>query len=156
MPDAYEEALQRAKKELESIEQRRLVLLELINVLKDLSGDELYELTPPPGYVPEGLTAEVRKILTQTTVHLTPTQIRGALIARGFKHEPKNLLIAVHTVIGRIETELDVIQRDGRSVYRMKYQGLPLEPDFVASSSQLSSEPPTREEVNRRTVRRKI
>jgi hypothetical protein len=121
MDDKYRDALIQAQTELAILEERRAILLKLIGDLKSLSQDELYELTPPPGYEPEGLTAEVRKILGLTTVHLTPVQIRDSLMQRGFsKANPKNLLIAVHTVLGRIEKELDAIERDGKSVYKAK------------------------------------
>jgi hypothetical protein len=123
MSDAYKEALEQAQTELRLLEERRANLLRLIANLKALSQDELYELTPPPGYVPEGLTAEIRKILGLTTVHLTPTQIRDSLVQRGFSNEkPKNLLISVHTVLGRIEKELDVIERDGKAAYKATVQ----------------------------------
>ena len=51
---------------------------------------------------------------------MTPVQIRDALIARKFPHtDSKNLLISVHTVLSRIESELDVIARDGKQAYRI-------------------------------------
>jgi hypothetical protein len=118
----YEEALQKAQEELAKIEERREILLKTIQNLKALSGDELWELSPPPGYEPEGMTAEIRKILNLTLTHLNATQIRDALIQRGFNptSKPKNLLIAVHTVLSRIENELDVIERDGKPAYKAK------------------------------------
>lgn len=123
MTDGYKEALEQAQTELRMLEERRANLLKLIVNLKALSQDELYELTPPPGYEPEGMTAEIRKVLNLTTAHLTATQIRDSLIQRGFsKANPKNLLIAVHTVLGRIEKELDVIERDGKSAFKSKVQ----------------------------------
>jgi len=121
MGDKYKEALEQAQVELAMLEERRVALLKLIGNLKALSQDELYELTPPPGYEPEGMTAEIRKILALTTVHLTATQIRDSLIQRGFAtSNPKNLLIAVHTVLGRIEDELDAIERDGKKAYKTR------------------------------------
>jgi hypothetical protein len=120
MQNKFNEALQQAQEELARIQERAVSLIKLIEVLKSLSGDDLYELTPPPGYVPDGLTAEIRKVLNLTSVHITPIQIRDSLIVRGFASaNPKNLLISVHTVLGRMEDELDVITRDGKPAYKM-------------------------------------
>lgn len=119
--ESFQKAMQDAQEELARLEQRRAKLLQLIEDLKALSGDEFLELTPPPGYEPEGPTAEIRKILSLSTVHLTATQIRDSLMQRGFeKSNPKTLLIAVHTVLGRIDKELDVIERDGKPAYKAK------------------------------------
>jgi len=121
MSDKYQEALQQAQEELATIEERRSALIRLIQNIMALSGEEGPGLTPPPGYVPEGLTPEIKKILGLTTVHMTPVQIRDSLIQRGFAHSsPKNLLISVHTALGRIEEELEVItQTDGKKAYKM-------------------------------------
>lgn len=114
MTDKYKDALHQAQEELSRLEERRTTLIRLIQNLKELSGNDAYELTPPPGYTPKGLTEEMRAILALTTVPLEPTQIRDSLIARGFEYSsPKNLLINVHTVLGRIEDELDVIEEPG-------------------------------------------
>jgi hypothetical protein len=119
--DSFQKAMQDAQEELARIEERRTKLLQLVEDLKALSGEESAELVPPPGYEPEGLTAEIRKILGLSTVHLTAVQIRDSLVQRGFsKANPKNLLIAVHTVLGRIEKELDVAEREGKPVYKAK------------------------------------
>jgi len=121
MGDKYKDALHEAQEELDRIEQRRSVLLRLIQNLKELSEDDAYELMPPDGYVPQGLTEEIRTILGLTTVHLTPPEIRDSLINRGFKaSSPKNLLIGVHTVISRLfdARELDVADKDGKPAYR--------------------------------------
>jgi len=120
--NVYGEALQKAQDELAQIEARREVLLKVIANLSELAGEEMWELTPPPGYEPKGLTAEIRKILGLTMNHLNAVQIRDALIQRGFTafKNPKNLLICVHTVLDRIQKELDVIQRDEKAAYKMK------------------------------------
>lgn len=126
MTDKYKEALHHAQAELATLEERRTALIRLIQSLKELSANDAYELTPPPGYVPKGLTEEIRAILTLTTVPLEPTQIRDSLISRGFEYSsPKNLLINVHTVLGRIEDELDVNEElGGRKRYKMKSRSL--------------------------------
>lgn len=108
--------------------------MRLIESLVALSGREHLELTPPPGYVPQGLTEEIRTILGLTTVHLTPTQIRDSLIERGFKgsgSSPKNLLINVHTVLSRLwdARELDIVERDGKPAYKKKRVGMEPPPE---------------------------
>jgi hypothetical protein len=141
MEDKYRDALHAAQNELKRIEERRTVLLRLIQSLKELSTDEAYELTPPPGYTPKGLTEEIRTIMALTTVHLSAIQIRDALVLRGFEYSsPRNLLINVHTVIGRIEDdELDVIDRDGTKAYKAKGQFYPeLDALFVHSTKSTS------------------
>jgi hypothetical protein len=127
MQDKYRDALLEAQRELEVIELRRACLIRLIGDLTALSDEQMLELTPPPGYVPENLTPEIKKILTLSTVHLSATQIRDALIQRGFQHSgPKNLLISVHTVLDRIKNELNVIDRDGKPAYKIVASGSPL------------------------------
>src|SRR5258708_35514062 len=117
----YEQALHEAQAELARLEERREVLLRLIQNLKELSSREMYLLTPLPGYVPKGLTEEIKVIMTLTTVHLDAMQIRESLIVRGVTYtSPRNLLINVHTVLGRIKDELDVIERDGKPAYKAK------------------------------------
>ncbi|HYM76187.1 MAG TPA: hypothetical protein VE377_09440 [Candidatus Dormibacteraeota bacterium] len=123
MGDKYQAALHEAQEELERLEQRRAALLRLIQNLKELSDDDAYELTPPPGYVPQGLTEEIRTILALTTVHLTPPEIRDSLVARGFKaSSPKNLLINVHTVLSRLHDarELDEAEKDGKTAFKKR------------------------------------
>lgn len=122
MDDHYKQAMHAAQEELARLEERRASLLRLIDSLAALSENEQYELTPPAGYVPQGLTDEVRTILGLTTVHLLPTEIRDALIARGFAaSSPRNLLISVHTVISRLfdARELDVSDKNGKPAYKM-------------------------------------
>jgi hypothetical protein len=120
MNEAYLQAIQKAQSELEVIENRRTILLVAIEHLRRLCDEEFPELIPPPGYVPEGLTPEIRKILTTAAAHMSPVQIREALIARNFPNSSsKNLLINVHTALGRIKDELDVIERDGKPAYKI-------------------------------------
>jgi hypothetical protein len=122
MQDKYKDALRAAQEELQALEKRREVLLRFIEDARDLARVDRYELDPLPGYEPEGMTQEIRLILGLTTTPLTPTEIRDALVARGFKNEssPKNLLIAVHTVLSRIKDELETVERDGKTAYRGK------------------------------------
>jgi hypothetical protein len=124
MSDTYKQALHAAQEELYRLEERRIALIRLIETLSALSEDERFELTPPPGYIPQGLTDEVRTILGLTTVHLTPTEIRDSLIARGFKASShRNLLINVHTVLSRLydARELDVVEKEkGKPAYKRR------------------------------------
>jgi hypothetical protein len=121
MSDLYKDALHAAQADLAKLDERRSVLLRLIANLRQLSEDDAYELTPPPGYIPKGLTEEIKTILGLTALHLDAMQIRDNLIQRGFKHSnPKNLLISVHTVLGRIKDELDVVEREGKPAYRVR------------------------------------
>jgi hypothetical protein len=125
MADKYREALHEAQEELARLEERRALLLTLIENLRTLSEDDMYELTPPPGYEPEGLTAEIRTILGLTTVPLSTVQIRDSLISRNFPHtSPRNLLINVHTVLGRIKDELQVTLKDGKPAFKTKTPSL--------------------------------
>lgn len=121
MGDKFTDALHQAQDELAILEARKAALLRLIDDLKALAADDSFELQPPADYVPKGITDEIRTILRLTTVHLDTVQIRDSLLRRGFeKSNPKNLLIAVHTVLNRIRDELDVIERDGKPAYRAR------------------------------------
>lgn len=121
--EKFKEAMLAAQAELEQLEQRRAALLRVIESLRAASGDEQLEIAPPPGYVPKGLTEEIRTVLKLTTIHLDPVQIRDSLIRRGFTSmTPRNLLISVHTVISRLwdARELDAVQRDGKPAYKRR------------------------------------
>jgi len=122
LSDKYIDALLEAQEELAKLDERRTALVRLVENLKFLAQDEGHdELTPAPGYEPEGLTAEIRKILELTTVPLTAVQIRDSLISRGFRYSStKNLLIGVHTVLGRISEELETSRREGKPTYIAK------------------------------------
>lgn len=76
---------------------------------------------PPPDFEELGFGEKVEVILKQTPVHLFPTQIRDELIAKGTKgSSPKNLLISIHNVLGRIEKNLDIKEVDGRHCYKWR------------------------------------
>lgn len=124
MNEKYKEALDEAQAELAQLDKRRAALLELISDLASLCDIDSTELEPPPDYVPKGLTDEIRTIMGLTTVPLDAIQVRDSMLRRGFeKANPKNLLIAVHTVLGRIKSELDVSERDGKPAYIAKAMG---------------------------------
>jgi hypothetical protein len=126
MSDVFKDALHKAQAELAALEERRETLRKLIENLAKLSDDDRFELEPPPGYEPEGLTQEIRVILGLTATPMTPPEIRDALINRGYKKESssKNLLISVHTVLTRIDDEVEkTTTTDGRTAYRGKLSG---------------------------------
>jgi hypothetical protein len=159
MTDTYKQALHAAQEELFRLEERRVALMRLIESLSAVSEDERFELTPPPGYVPQGLTEEIRTILGLTTVHLTPTQIRDSLIERGFKaSSPRNLLINVHTVLSRLwdARELDSVEREpGKPAYKKKGQANSLaqlaniDPNLLPEQVRASVYGPTLSEAKR-------
>jgi hypothetical protein len=146
--DKYAEALHEAQAELAKLDERRQTLVRLISDLKALSGSDAYELTPPPGYVPKGLTEEIRTILNLTTVPLDPMQIRDSMLHRGFESSnPKNLLISVHTVLKRIEAELHKGERDGKPTYIAKVRTFDpayhhMNPPVVSEAARSALPPP--------------
>lgn len=80
---------------------------ELIGIEQILDGVAFMDSNIPPDFEPEGFTDNVRKILSETGIPLVPTQIRDALEAKGIQgSSSKNLLINVHKVLERIDSEL--------------------------------------------------
>jgi hypothetical protein len=92
---------------------------ELIGLDQILDGLDFMNSDIPPDFEPTGFTDNIRQILSETTVPLVPTQIRDALQARGITgSSPKNLLINVHKVLERIDTELkESTTPDGKTAY---------------------------------------
>ena len=117
--NSYRTALRQAYKDLVEIEERRTRLLRLIEELETQANKSQFQLTPPPaGYVAKGTTEEIKTVLRLTPVHLTAVQIRDSILARGIRpRNPKNLLISVHTILKRIEQELDIDRRQGKPRY---------------------------------------
>jgi len=95
---------------------------ELIGLDQVLDGLEVMTSGPVPTPDPAGFTDKIRKLLSDTSVPLVPTQIRDALEQAGVTAtSSKNLLISVHTVLDRIDAELEKIQReDGKIAYKRK------------------------------------
>jgi len=95
---------------------------ELIGLDQILEGLDFVESDLLPDSEPTGFTDNIRKILTETTVPLVPTQIRDSLQARGIAgSSPKNLLINVHKVLERIEPELiSTATPDGKTAFKHK------------------------------------
>jgi hypothetical protein len=95
---------------------------ELIGLDQILDGVEFMTSDMPTDFEPPGFTDKIRKILSETPVPLVPTQVRDALQAAGVTgSSAKNLLINVHTVLERIESELDkTTTPEGKTAYKRK------------------------------------
>jgi hypothetical protein len=108
-----------AKKRLD--EEAEQIKRELIGIDQILDGLAFMDSSLPPDFEPSGFTDNIRKILSETTVPLLPTQIRDALEMKGITGSTsKNLLINVHKVLERIESELDKTTREGKTAYKRK------------------------------------
>ena len=111
-------AILEEKKRLDSeVEQIRR---ELIGLDQILDGVEFVSSEIPPDLEPPGFTEKIRKILSETSIPLVPTQIRDVLEANGFGgSSSRNLLISVHTVVERIKNELvEAKTPDGKTAYK--------------------------------------
>jgi hypothetical protein len=72
-----------------------------------------------------GLQAAVRTILPRAfPVPMLPTEVRDTLVSAGtYNPSYKNLLVAVHTAIKRINDNLEEVpQHEGRMAYRWKME----------------------------------
>src|SRR5258708_7267137 len=106
------ERLDRVNGEIE----RQLVGLDYI-----LDGLEFLSTDRPPELEAPGFTEQVRRVLQQTSEPLTATEIRDCLLATGVKHtSPNNLLISVHTVLGRIKPDLLESKKADKAAYKWK------------------------------------
>jgi hypothetical protein len=103
-------------------EEMEQIKRELIGIDQILDGVAFMDSSIPTDFEPEGFTDNVRKILSETTLPLVPTQIRDALEAKGIMgSSSKNLLINVHKVLERIDSELDKTQTaEGKTAYKRK------------------------------------
>src|SRR5712692_4129904 len=103
----------------ELLKQREQIMQEKER-LDRLNGEierQLIDLETP------GFTEQIRRMLQETTVPLAAVQIRDSLIAAGVSQSPpKNLLISVHTVLGRLESNLTKSERDGKTAYVWKHE----------------------------------
>jgi hypothetical protein len=87
-------------------------VLESLDFTKDAAPDDLEEV---------GLTEKVKRILQESTIPLSPTQIRDVLLMQGYKATSlKHALISVHTVLDRIEPFIDQVEVDKRKAYKWK------------------------------------
>lgn len=67
---------------------------------------------------PPGLTDYIRSLLVDTQTPLTARQIRDSCEAAGIKAASRrNLLIAVHTVLKRMDLHLRTTRLDGKAAY---------------------------------------
>src|SRR5437899_10232836 len=99
-------AITAEKEQLEA--EMKQIKRELSGLDHILEGVEFMTSEVPPDFEPPGFTDKIRKMLSETTVPLQPTQIRDGLEAVGVKgSSSRNLLISVHTVLERIKDELE-------------------------------------------------
>lgn len=114
--------------------QREQLQSEEDQIMRQLSGlDQITEgldfmsgSTGLPDLEPVGFTDRIRKILSETKEPLLPTQIRELLVAQGqTASSAKNLLINVHTVLSRIESEIKKVKIAGKIAYISKNPKIP-------------------------------
>jgi hypothetical protein len=95
---------------------------QLIGLERVLEGLEFLSSDVPPEIEQSGFTEQIRKVLQRTSLPLTAVEIRDSLMAEGVKHSsPKTLLISVHTVLGRLKSDLKESEKDGKSAFMWKY-----------------------------------
>ncbi|MGA9390321.1 MAG: hypothetical protein WBV69_07740 [Candidatus Sulfotelmatobacter sp.] len=103
------------QRELEQMER------ELASLDQILQGLDFYKSDEPAAGEPSGMADCIRHLLQETPVYLLPAQIRDAMNQKGISGtSPKNLLIAVHNVISRLEPFLEKIEINNRPAYRWK------------------------------------
>ena len=114
------QAIVEEKKQLDHEAEK--IKRELIGLDQILDGVEFTTSEIPPDFEPAGFTDKIRKVLSETSVPLVPTQIRDALEAIGSRgSSSRNLLISVHTVLERIKEELEESTTpDGKAAYKRK------------------------------------
>ena len=119
--DAYALALRHAYQELAALESQKSHLLRLIKTLEvmtDFSPAMLPSTTI--GYVSKGITEEIKTVLRESPVHLTAVQVRDAILARGVTtRNVRTLLISVHTILKRIEAEINIDVRGKKRFYKI-------------------------------------
>jgi hypothetical protein len=95
---------------------------QLIGLERVLEGLEFLSNDVPPEIEQPGFTEQIRKILQQTRIPLTAVEIRDALLEAGVKHSSaKTLLISVHTVLGRLKSDLKESEKDRKAAYIWKH-----------------------------------
>lgn len=104
------------------VAEREQIKRELIGLEQIIEGLEFAESDFPIEAEPVGFTDRIRQILRATTIPLVPTQIRDALLSSGVQASShKTLLINVHTVLTRIDSELEKVRNgEGKLAYGMK------------------------------------
>jgi hypothetical protein len=95
---------------------------QLIGLDQVLEGLEFLDSNIPPEIEKPGFTEQIRRILQQTSLPLTAVEIRDSLLRAGIEHSTaKNLLISVHTVLGRLHSDLKKTEKDGKPGYTWKH-----------------------------------
>ena len=111
------EEKERLDRENGEIERQLVGLDYMLEGLQFLSTDRPAELEQP------GFTDQVRRVLQQTIEPMTAIEVRDCLLATGIKYSsPRNLLISVHTVLGRIKPDLREFEKAGKPAYKWKHR----------------------------------
>jgi hypothetical protein len=121
--------LAKAQRELRNLSEQREVLdrrikglVTVIDGLKMMANEEaISELIPViPAIERMGITDAVRYYLQDFSCGpVFPTEIRDAMIVSGRTETPQDLLLAVHSVLSRMEKagEIEPVERDGKKAY---------------------------------------
>jgi hypothetical protein len=95
---------------------------QLIGLERVLEGLEFLSSDVPPEIEEPGFTEQIRRTLQRTRVPLTALEIRDTLLEEGIQYSsPKTLLISVHTVLGRLMSDLQESKKDGKPAYTWKH-----------------------------------
>jgi hypothetical protein len=120
------EQLLERRREIES-EKERLdrengeIERQLIGLERVLEGLEFLSNGTPSEIDEPGFTTQIRRILLRTRIPLTAVEIRDALLETGVKYSSaKTLLISIHTVLGRLKSDLKESQKDGKTAYKFE------------------------------------
>jgi hypothetical protein len=112
---------------------------ELIMIDEVLESLDLTKDGPPEDLEEVGLTDMVRRILQESSIALSPTQIRDMLLMKGYKASSlKAALISVHTVLDRIMPSLEQVEIDKRKAYKWKATENTKRETFLSMSGKLS------------------
>jgi hypothetical protein len=104
--------LNRIEEELGTVEQMFIKLVRVRGAVEILVGGS--ELPASPA---ASLTEHVRKLVRESAVPLLATQIRDSCEAAGIKASSrKNLLIQVHTILKRMESDVRKVKIDKNRV----------------------------------------
>jgi len=105
-------------KENGEIERQLLGLDEVLEGLEFLTSDV------PPEEETIGFTERIRRILQRASSPLTAVEIRDILATEAAnKTSQKTLLISVHTVLGRIASDLKKSEKNDKPAYIWKHVG---------------------------------
>ncbi len=111
----YKKALDAAQKEIiEQLKKRQEIDKRIVSLKRTIDGltaicDEIGMVLPPDLTIPpdleqrDSLTESILKVLSESTIGLTPTQVRDALIKIGFNVERyKQEMVPIHNTLKRL------------------------------------------------------